>query len=217
MTNEVGKRAATRAALEFIKDDMVIGVGSGSTVHHFIEALADVKSRIEAAVASSLESAKRLKALGIPVIDLNAAGDIPFYFDGADEVNEAKQMVKGGGGALTREKIIATVAKKFICMVDESKIVDLLGEFPVAVEVIPMARSYVGRQIVLMGGDPVYREDFVTDNGNHILDIYNMKLLDPRVIEEKLKLITGVVDNGVFARRSADVVLAGGVNGVKKW
>lgn len=217
MTNEVGKKAATRAALEFIKDDMVIGVGSGSTVHHFIEALADVKSRIEAAVASSVESAKRLKALGIPVIDLNAAGDIPFYFDGADEVNEAKQMVKGGGGALTREKIIATVAKKFICMVDESKIVDLLGEFPVAVEVIPMARSYVGRQIVLMGGDPVYREDFVTDNGNHILDIYNMKLLDPRVIEEKLKLITGVVDNGVFARRSADVVLAGGVNGVKKW
>jgi ribose 5-phosphate isomerase A len=217
MTNEVGKKAATRAALEFIKDDMVIGVGSGSTVHHFIEALADVKSRIEAAVASSVESAKRLKALGIPVIDLNAAGDIPFYFDGADEVNEAKQMVKGGGGALTREKIIATVAKKFICMVDESKIVDLLGEFPVAVEVIPMARSYVGRQIVLMGGDPVYREDFVTDNGNHILDIYNMKLLDPRVMEEKLKLITGVVDNGVFARRSADVVLAGGVNGVKKW
>ncbi len=217
MDKESGKKAAARAALEFIKEDMVIGVGSGSTVHHFIDALVDVKGRIEGAVASSEESARRLKALSIPVIDLNAAGDIPFYFDGADEVNEAKQMVKGGGGALTREKIIATASRKFICMVDESKLVDVLGEFPVAVEVLPMARSYVGRQIVLMGGDPVYREGFVTDNGNIILDVYNLKIMEPRVLEEKLKAITGVVDNGLFAKRTADVVLLGGANGVKKW
>lgn len=217
MDKESGKKAAARAALEFIKEDMVIGVGSGSTVHHFIDALADVKGRIEGAVASSEESARRLKALSIPVIDLNAAGDIPFYFDGADEVNEAKQMVKGGGGALTREKIIATASRKFICMVDESKLVDVLGEFPVAVEVLPMARSYVGRQIVLMGGDPVYREGFVTDNGNIILDVYNFKIMEPRVLEDKLKAITGVVDNGLFAKRTADVVLLGGANGVRKW
>tara|TARA_R110000868_G_scaffold33367_2_gene121248 strand:- start:1703 stop:2356 length:654 start_codon:yes stop_codon:yes gene_type:complete len=217
MDKEAGKKAAARAALEFIKDDMVVGVGSGSTVHYFIDALADVKGRIEGAVSSSVESAKRLKELSIPVLDLNSAGDIPFYFDGADEVNEAKQMVKGGGGALTREKIIATVSKKFICMVDESKLVGVLGEFPVAVEVIPMARSYVGRQIVLMGGDPVYREGFVTDNGNAILDVYNLKVLDPRDMEGKLKAITGVVDSGIFANRTADVVLAGGANGVKKW
>jgi ribose 5-phosphate isomerase A len=217
MDKDSGKKAAARAALEFIKEDMVIGVGSGSTVHHFIDALADVKGRIEGAVASSEESARRLKALSIPVIDLNAAGDIPFYFDGADEVNEAKQMVKGGGGALTREKIIATASRKFICMVDESKLVDVLGEFPVAVEVLPMARSYVGRQIVLMGGDPVYREGFVTDNGNIMLDVYNFKIMEPRVLEEKLKAITGVVDNGLFAKRTADVVLLGGANGVRKW
>lgn len=217
MDKEAGKKSASRAALEFIKEDMVIGVGSGSTVHHFIDALGDVRTRIEAAVASSEESARRLKALSIPVIDLNTAGDIQFYFDGADEVNEAKQMVKGGGGALTREKIIATASKKFICIVDDSKVVELLGEFPVAVEVIPMARSYVGRQIVLLGGDPVYREGFVTDNGNVILDVYNFKILEPRILEEKLKAITGVVDNGVFAKRTADVVLSGGPNGVRKW
>lgn len=216
MDKETGKKAAAQAALEFIKEDMVIGVGSGSTVHHFIDALASVKARIEGAVSSSVESTNRLKALSIPVLDLNSAGEIQFYFDGADEVNTAHQMIKGGGGALTREKIIATASKKFICMVDESKVVDLLGEFPVAVEVIPMARSYVGRQIVLLGGDPVYREGFVTDNGNIILDVFNLKLLEPRVMEEKLKAIVGVVENGVFARRSADVVLVGGQSGVKK-
>jgi ribose 5-phosphate isomerase A len=216
MDKDSGKKAAAQAALEFIKDDMVIGVGSGSTVHHFIDALAAVKSRIEGAVSSSVESANRLKALSIPLLDLNSAGEIPFYFDGADEVNANRQMIKGGGGALTREKIIATAAKKFICMVDESKVVDLLGDFPVAIEVIPMARSYVGRQIVLMGGDPVYREGFVTDNGNIILDVYNLKLLDPRVMEEKLKAIVGVVENGVFAKRTADVVLVGSATGVTK-
>lgn len=214
---EAGKQAAARAALEFIKEDMVIGVGSGSTVHHFINALAAVKGRIEGAVSSSVESTNRLKALSIPILDLNSVGEVPLYVDGADEVNLAKQMIKGGGGALTREKIIATASRKFVCIADESKVVDLLGEFPAAVEVIPMARSYVARQIVLLGGDPVYREGFVTDNGNVILDVYNLKLLDPRTMEDKLKNITGVVENGIFARRTADVVLVGSESGVRKF
>lgn len=217
MDKEIGKKAAAQAALQFIKEDMIIGVGSGSTVHHFIDALASVRSRIEGAVASSEESARRLKALSIPVMDLNSAGEIPLYVDGADEVNAVRQMIKGGGGALTREKIIATAAKQFVCIVDESKVTDLLGEFPIAVEVIPMARSYVARQIVLLGGDPVYREGFITDNGNVILDVHNLKLLDPKALEEKLKLITGVVDNGIFAKRVADVVLVGTSNGIQKF
>ncbi len=212
---EAGKRAAARAALEFIKEDMIIGVGSGSTVHHFIDALASVKARIEGAVASSVDSANRLKALSIPIMDLNSVGELPLYVDGADEINHARQMIKGGGGALTREKIIATASKKFVCIVDESKVVDLLGEFPVAIEVIPMARSYVARQIVLLGGDPMYREGFVTDNGNVILDIYNLKLLDPRAMEEKLKNITGVVETGVFAKRTADAVIVGSESGAR--
>lgn len=215
MSKDAGKIAAAQAAVQYIKDDMVIGVGSGSTVHYFIDALASVKARIEGAVSSSEESARRLKALSIPVLDLNAAGEVPLYVDGADEVNAAKQMIKGGGGALTREKIIATASTKFICIVDESKVTDMLGEFPVAVEVIPMARSYVARQIVLLGGDPIYREGFVTDNGNVILDVYNMKIMEPRVLEEKLKAIVGVVENGIFAKRSADVVLVGSAAGVK--
>ncbi len=216
MDKEAGKKAAAKAALEFIKEDMIIGVGSGSTVHHFIDALASVKARIEGAVATSDESARRLQALSIPIMDLNSVGELQLYVDGADEINHARQMIKGGGGALTREKIVATASKKFVCIIDESKVVDLLGEFPVAVEVIPMARSYVARQIVLLGGDPVYREGFVTDNGNVILDVYNLKILEPRMMEEKLKSITGVVDNGVFAKRTADVVLIGGENGVRK-
>lgn len=216
MNKDAGKQAAARAAVDYIKEDMVIGVGSGSTVHHFIDALAAVKGRIEGAVASSEESARRLKALSIPIMDLNSVGEVPLYVDGADEINLAKQMIKGGGGALTREKIIATASKQFICIVDESKVVDMLGEFPVAVEVLPMARSYVARQIVLMGGDPVYREGFVSDNGNVILDVYNLKLIAPRAIEEQLKNITGVVDNGIFAKRTADIILVGGENGVKK-
>lgn len=215
MDKDAGKKAAAQAAVQYIKDDMIIGVGSGSTVHYFIDALAAVKSRIEGAVASSEESARRLKALSIPLLDLNTTGELQLYVDGADEVNAAKQMVKGGGGALTREKIIATASKKFICIVDESKVTDLLGEFPVAVEVIPMARSYVARQIVLLGGDPIYREGYVTDNGNVILDVHNLKVLDPRAVEEKLKAIVGVVENGVFAKRAADVVLVGSAAGVK--
>ena len=215
MDKEAGKKAAARAALEFIKEDMGIGVGSGSTVHHFIDALASVKGRVEGAVSRAIDSGERLKALSIPIMDLNSVGEVPLYVDGADEINLAKQMIKGGGGALTREKIIATASKKFVCIVDESKVVDLLGEFPVAVEVIPMARSYVARQIVLLGGDPVYRAGFVSDNGNVILDVYNLKFLEPRAMEEKLKNITGVVDNGVFAKRTADVVIVGGADGVR--
>ncbi len=204
---EAEKKAAANAALTYIQDDMVIGVGTGSTVNYFIEALQSIKHRIEGAVASSVDTANKLKALSIPLLDLNAVPELQLYVDGADEINPAKQMIKGGGGALTREKIIATVAKKFICIVDSSKRVELLGQFPVAVEVVPMARSYVARQIVQLGGDPVYREGFVTDNGNVILDVYNLKLANPASMEEKLKAIVGVVENGIFAKRAADVVV----------
>src|SRR3990167_3349301 len=216
MDKEAGKKSAAYAALDFIKDDMVIGVGSGSTVDYFIEALASVKQKIEGAVASSLASAEKIKALSIPLLDLNSVSELPLYIDGADEINPAKKMVKGGGGALTREKIIATVAKKFVCIADESKYVDLLGAFPIAVEVIPMARSYVARQIVMLGGDPVYREGVVTDNGNVILDVFNLKLLEPRSMEEKIKAIVGVVESGIFARRTADVLLLGKAETVER-
>jgi len=213
---EAGKKAAAEAVLQFIENDMIVGVGTGSTVEHFITALKSVKQKIEGAVASSIATANKLKALSIPLLDLNSVDSLPLYVDGADEINSARQMIKGGGGALTREKIIATVAKKFVCIADESKWVDLLGEFPVSVEVIPMARSYVARQIVLLGGDPVYREGFVTDNGNVILDVFNLKLLDPKAIEDKLKNMVGVVENGIFAKRTADVLLLGTDKGVKK-
>lgn len=207
MDKEAGKKAAAEAALDYIKDDMIIGVGSGSTVAYFIDALRKVKGKIEGAVASSIATANQLKALSIPLVDLNSVAELPLYVDGADEINAARQMIKGGGGALTREKIIATAAKKFVCIADQSKQVDLLGNFPVAVEVIPMARSYVAREIVQLGGDPVYREGFVTDNGNSILDVFNLKLLDPRAMEQKIKSIVGVVESGIFAARTADVVI----------
>lgn len=210
------KKTAASAALQFIEQDMIIGVGTGSTIDYFIEALKTVKQKIEGAVASSVATAAKLKALSIPLLDLNSVSDLPLYVDGADEINSAKQMIKGGGGALTREKIIAMVAKKFVCIADASKQVDILGEFPVAVEVIPMARSYVARQIVQLGGDPVYREGFVTDNGNVILDVYNLKLTNAKGMEEKLKNIVGVVENGIFAKRTADVLLLGNNETVKQ-
>lgn len=209
MDKEAEKKLAAESALKYVEEGTVIGVGTGSTVNYFIDALASMKEDIQGAVASSNATAERLKAKGIPVLNLNSVGDVPIYVDGADEINAARQMIKGGGGALTREKIIAMVARKFICIVDPSKVVDMLGEFPVAVEVIPMARSFVARQIVTIGGDPVYREGFVTDNGNEILDVYNLKMLNPVVLEEKLKSIVGVVENGIFAKRTADVVLTG--------
>lgn len=216
MNQDVLKKAAAKAALEYIADDVIIGVGTGSTVNFFIEELASIKHRINAAVASSKATTEYLKAYHIPVIDLNAANNIAIYIDGADEVNEHLQMVKGGGGALTGEKIVATCAKKFICIVDNSKKVDVLGTFPIAIEVIPMARSYVAREIVKLGGDPVYRHGFVTDYGNIILDIYNLSLLNPIETEEKLNNIVGIVSNGIFAKRTADVVLIAGDKGIEK-
>ncbi len=210
------KKQVAQAALEYIEPGIVLGVGSGSTVNYFIEALRPIKNKIEAAVASSMMTEKKLRELSIPIVDLNSVGDLGLYVDGADEVNSYKQMIKGGGGALTREKIIATVAKKFVCIVDQSKEVDLLGAFPVAIEVVPIARSYVARQIVKLGGDPVYREGFVTDNGNVILDVFNFKMLHPIELEEKLNNIVGVVTNGIFAKRTADIVLVASATGVVK-
>lgn len=215
MTQDALKQAAAAQALDYIQNDMIVGVGSGSTVNYFIEALGKVKHKIEGAVASSIATAERLKALSIPLVDLNSVSELPLYVDGADEIDPYKQMIKGGGGALTREKIVAAVSQRFVCIADQSKQVDLLGTFPVAIEVIPMARSYVARRIVELGGDPVYRQGFVTDNGNVILDVHHFKLLHPLELEERLNNITGVVANGIFAARRADVLLLGTPNGVK--
>lgn len=214
MDQEALKKSAALAALDYIESGIVLGVGSGSTVNYFIDALKNVKGKIEAAVASSNASAERLKALSIPVVDLNSVSELPLYVDGADEINPYKQMIKGGGGALTREKIVAAVAKKFICIADQTKQVDLLGTFPVAVEVIPMARSFVARKIVKLGGDPVYRQGFMTDNGNVILDVYNLKILQPIVLEQELNNIVGVVMNGIFAVRPSDVLLLATTQGM---
>lgn len=214
MDQEALKKSAALAALDYIEPGTVLGVGSGSTVNYFIDALKNVKGKIEAAVASSNASAERLKALSIPVVDLNSVSELPLYVDGADEINPYKQMIKGGGGALTREKIVAAVAKKFICIADQTKQVDLLGTFPVAVEVIPMARSFVARKIVKLGADPVYRQGFVTDNGNVILDVYNLKILQPVLLEQELNNMVGVVMNGIFAVRPADIVLLATTKGM---
>ncbi len=220
MNQDQLKQAAALAALDYIRphldDDSIIGIGTGSTANHFIDALARIKTQFDGTVASSEASAARLRAHGIPVYELNTVGVIEFYVDGADESNARLELVKGGGGALTREKIIAAVAKKFICIVDESKLVPSLGEFPLPVEVIPMARSHVARELVKLGGDPVYREGFVTDNGNIILDVHNMDIEVPRALEEKINNITGVVTNGLFALRPADVLLIGTPRGVEQ-
>lgn len=208
------KQKAAMAALDFVDDDMIVGVGTGSTVNYFIEALKSIKHRIDACVASSVQTEKLLKEAGIPLIDLNVAVDIPLYVDGADEVDSHHRMIKGGGGALTREKIVASCAKIFVCIVDETKVKKNIGEFPVAIEVIPMARSYVGRQIVNIGGDPVYRDGFITDNGNIILDVYDMDMTDPKKLEAVINAIPGVVDNGLFTNRLADKVLVGQLDGV---
>lgn len=210
------KAKVAHAALDFIEDNMIVGVGTGSTVNFFIDELAKIKHRIDACVASSKATEVRLRAAGIPVIDLNVAADLLIYIDGADEVNTRCELIKGGGGALTCEKIIASVAQKFICIVDESKLVQQLGAFPVAIEVIPMARSYVARELVKLGGDPVYRDGFVTDNGNIILDVFNMPLgCLPKTLEDTINTIPGVVENGIFGSRLADTVLVAGLNDVK--
>ncbi len=219
MNQDQLKAAVAQAALDYIRpklsDDSIIGVGTGSTANYFIDALATVKTSFDGAVASSEATAERLRAHGIPVYELNTVADLEFYIDGADETNEQLELIKGGGGALTREKIVAAVAKEFICIVDDSKKVDILGEFPLPVEVIPMARSYVARELVKLGGDPVYREGFVTDNGNIILDVHNMDISAPISIEERINQITGVVTNGLFACRPANVLLMGTSEGVK--
>lgn len=214
MNQDEMKKAVAKAALEYVKPDTVIGIGTGSTANYFIDYLADIKGKIEGTVASSEASAERLKSHGIPVLDLNMVNEISVYVDGADETNHQKHLIKGGGGALTREKIVAAVAKQFVCIVDETKVVDILGKFPLPVEVIPMARSYVARQLVKLGGEPAYREGFKTDNGNIILDVHNLEIMEPTRLEQELNNITGVVTNGLFAMRPADVVLVGSSSGV---
>ncbi|MGJ8629769.1 MAG: ribose-5-phosphate isomerase RpiA [Glaciecola sp.] len=214
MTQDDKKRAAARAALAYVKSDDIVGVGTGSTVNYFIEALAEKKHLIEGAVSSSDASTERLKALGIEVFDLNSVDQFDVYIDGADEITEHKHMIKGGGAALTREKIVAAVAKTFVCIIDDTKQVGILGDFPLPVEVIPMARSYVARELVKLGGDPVYREGVITDNSNVILDVYNLTILDPRKLETQINEIVGVVTNGLFAHRGADVLLVGTDDGV---
>lgn len=216
MTPDEMKKQAAAAALEYIKDCSILGIGTGSTVNHFIDMLADRKSGIEGAVSSSVMSTERLKKIGIPVLDLNDVGPLEVYIDGADEVNPDLHMVKGGGGALTREKIIAGASRKFVCIADEGKYVDVLGRFPLPVEVIPMSRSYVAREIVKLGGQPVWRENCVTDNGNVILDVHNLTIMQPRELEQTLNNIPGVVTCGVFALRGADIALLAGPDGVRK-
>lgn len=215
MTQDEMKKAAAIKALDFIKDDTIVGVGTGSTVNHFIDALATIKHRIIGAVSSSNESTKRLEAFGIEVFDLNNVDSIDVYVDGADEINEHMHMIKGGGAALTREKIVAAVAKTFVCIADSSKQVKLLGAFPLPVEVIPMARSYVAREIVKLGGDPVYRTGVLTDNGNVILDVHNLEILDPITLEKDLNALVGVVTNGLFADRAANTLIIGTPEGAK--
>jgi len=207
MTQDELKQKVAHAALKYIKNVSIIGVGTGSTVNHFIDYLADYKGTIEGAVSSSEGSTARLKKVGIPVLDLNAVGTLDIYIDGADEINPYKQLVKGGGGALTREKIIAAASKQFVCIADGSKRVDVLGAFPLPVEVIPMARSYVARELVKLGGQPVWRENFITDNHNQILDVHNLNIQEPIKLEEIINNITGVVCVGLFAKRPADIVL----------
>jgi len=215
MSQDDLKKAAAEAALEFIPSGAIVGVGTGSTVNFFIDALATIKNRIETTVSSSEASTERLKSHGIPVDDLNNVPNITVYVDGADEITRHMHMIKGGGGALTREKIVSAVASEFVCIIDDSKLVDVLGKFPLPIEVIPMARSYVAREIVKLGGNPVYREGFVTDNGNQILDVHGLEILNPPELETTLNQIVGVVTNGLFAHRGANRAVIGSASGVE--
>lgn len=215
MTQNELKLAVAREALKHVVEDKLVGVGTGSTADFFIDELAKIKGRIDGAVASSEKTAARLKSHGIPVIDLNNVSELPVYIDGADEITEHLAMIKGGGGALTREKIVAAVAQKFVCIADESKLVPVLGKFPLPVEVIPMARSHVGRQMVKLGGRPTLREGFTTDNGNLIIDVANLVITNPIELEATINSIAGVVTVGLFAHRGADVLLLGTSGGVR--
>jgi ribose 5-phosphate isomerase A len=216
MTQDELKQKVAEAALEYVKGYSILGIGTGSTTRLFIDCLADLKSQIDGTVSSSNASTEQLKKLGIPVLDLNEVGTLDVYVDGADEINPHKQLIKGGGAALTREKIIAGASRKFICIADDSKCVDVLGKFPLPVEVVPMARSYVARELVKLGGQPVWRENCVTDNGGHILDVHNLSIVDPLALEKEINNIPGIITNGIFALRPADVVLVGGADGVRR-
>ncbi|KKO47650.1 ribose 5-phosphate isomerase [Arsukibacterium sp. MJ3] len=215
MTQDEMKRDAAWAALQFISKDSIVGVGTGSTVDHFINALASIKDKVRGAVSSSVQSTVKLQQLGITVLDLNDITELSIYVDGADEINAQKQMIKGGGAALTREKIVAAVAKTFVCIVDSSKQVELLGRFPLPIEVIPMASSYVSRELQKLGARPILRQGVITDNGNLIIDAHNLLISDALVLEQQLNNIVGVVTNGLFARRAADIVLIGSTNGTQ--
>ena len=217
MTQDEMKKAAAWAALDYVTPGSIVGVGTGSTVNHFIDALGSIKEQIKGAVSSSEASSVRLAELGIKIFDLNDIEEFELYVDGADEIDGSMAMIKGGGAALTREKIVAAVAKRFVCIVDESKTVTVMGKFPLPVEVIPMARAYVARELAKLGGTPVYREGVVTDNGNHILDVHGLQITEPRVLEAQINAIVGVVTNGLFAARGADVLVIGIPDGVKKY
>jgi len=215
MTQDEKKKQVAEAALAYVEDDTIVGVGTGSTVNFFIECLASIKHRIDGAVSSSDATEALLKQHNIPVISLNSANDIPVYIDGADEATKYLHLIKGGGGALTREKIVAAVSKKFVCIIDETKLVDVLGTFPLPIEVIPMAQSYIAREIIRLGGQPILREEFTTDNGNIILDVHNLSILKPVELEQELNKLAGVVTNGLFAQRPADILLLASDNGVQ--
>ncbi|NLJ93858.1 MAG: ribose-5-phosphate isomerase RpiA [Aeromonadales bacterium] len=216
MTQDEMKKAAAWAALEYVSPNSIVGVGTGSTVNHFIDALGTIKHQLKGAVSSSDASSARLSELGIPLFDLNELEHIDVYVDGADEIDASMAMIKGGGAALTREKIVAAVAKQFICIVDNTKLVSTLGQFPLPVEVIPMAREYVARQLTLLGGEPRYREGVVTDNGNHIIDVHGLVITEPKELEQRINAIVGVVTNGLFAERAADILLMGTPQGVSR-
>src|SRR5262245_21718650 len=215
MTQDTNKRAAATAALSYIKDGMSLGVGTGSTVDILIELLQPLASKLGSVVSSSERSTRRLADIGIPTVDLGSTGDLDLYIDGADEATKHGHLVKGGGGALTREKIVAAASRRFVCIIDETKLVPTLGRFPLPVEVIPMAESYVARQMVKAGGQPILREGFVTDNGNHIIDVHNLKIANPLEVETRFNQIAGVVTVGIFANRPPDVLLIGSASGVK--
>ncbi len=215
MTQDEMKKAAGWAALKFVEKGSIVGVGTGSTVNHFIDALGSIKDDLKGAVSSSIASTEKLQALGIKIYDCNEIEQLDIYVDGADEINPERSMIKGGGAALTREKIVAAIANKFICIVDDTKAVEVLGQFPLPVEVIPMARAYVTRELTKLGGSPIYREGVVTDNGNIILDVHNLHINDPKALESQINAITGVVTNGLFAHRGADVVITGTAQGAK--
>lgn len=215
MDQDAKKRRAAEASIGYIEDGVTLGVGTGSTVNYLIDLLPDVRNKIDAVVSSSVESTKRLEAAGFEVSKLNSVGDIDVYIDGADEATKHRQLIKGGGGALTREKVLAAAARKFVCIIDDSKLVGLLGSFPVPIEVLPMAQSFVARQLMKLRSQPVWREDFVTDNGNHILDVHNLPLTNPPELESRLNQIPGVITVGIFAQRLADVLVLADDSGVR--